>query len=164
MGLGKAGRGRGEWKKCSNQTKYSSVFKFLSTAIRELEHMTVPHRLQAVSLSSPQSQCSHDPATTTASWPGIKVQAVLWPSSSSPSHLHIKIITHYPSLSLTLLVTPGMKECPGQRNGAEAHGEGMGETAQPVLSDRISIRLAWWLLEPSYICKETGCWGRAGGR
>lgn len=31
MGLGKAGGGIGEWKKCSNQIKYSSVFKFLST-------------------------------------------------------------------------------------------------------------------------------------
>lgn len=31
MGLGKAGEGRGERKKCSNQNKYSSDFKFLST-------------------------------------------------------------------------------------------------------------------------------------
>lgn len=57
-----------------------------------------------------------------------------------------------------------MKECPGQLEMELKPMAGMGETAQPVLSDRISIPSCLVKLRTQlYICKETGCWGRAGG-
>lgn len=63
MGLGKAGRGKREGKKCSNQTKYSSVFKFLSTMSWNW-NMTIPY-FPSRCIPPPQSQWSCDPTTQT---------------------------------------------------------------------------------------------------
>lgn len=79
--------------------------------------MTVPHPLQAVfppphSSSGAMTQLPRP----TASWPGKKLQKEKLYGHLSPAPLppaYQDNHTHYSSPSLTLLVTPGIKECPG---------------------------------------------------
>lgn len=87
MGLGKAGRGRGEWKKCSNQTKYSSVFKFLSTMSWSwnIWLFLTPFKLYSLLPTVPVEPWPSYPDLPQAGLEKAPEREALWPSLSSPT-------------------------------------------------------------------------------